>query len=123
MNENGNIERSSTTKKQYREGGVTGKGFVKGSPNINRKGRPKVFNDLRKLALEIANDIATKDGKPIYDENGKGLSVIDVIMKQWAFSKDPRFQKAFVEICYGKVPDVIELPKDITIKVEYKNKN
>lgn len=36
------------------EGGITGKGFVKGDPRINRKGRPKSFDALRARAIEIS---------------------------------------------------------------------
>ncbi len=45
------------------EGGITGKGFVKGDPRINRGGRPRTFDAARALALKVGNEpITNKDG-------------------------------------------------------------
>ncbi len=30
-------------------------------------------------------------------------------MRQWAQSKDPRLQQKFIEVAYGKVPDIVEV--------------
>ena len=72
-------------------GGITGKGFVKGDPRINRKGRPKSFDALRALAQEIAHEEAISDGQPIII-NGKIVTVTEAILRKWAASKDPRLQ-------------------------------
>jgi hypothetical protein len=90
------------------EGGVTGKGFVKGDPRINRKGRPKDFDKLRELAKAISHEVATKEGKQII-VNDKIATVAEIILRQWAQSKDPRLQMAFVEFAYGKPPVRTEL--------------
>ena len=99
-------ERSNTTPKQ---GGITGKGFVKGDPRINRKGRPKSFDALRALALAIAHEKAkTKDGETLTVE-GHAVSVVEAILRQWAMGKDKKQQKDFLEIGFGKVPDQIDI--------------
>jgi hypothetical protein len=97
------------------EGGVTGKGFTKGDPRINRKGRPKSFDALRELAQQIAHEEARKPGKdgqpgdPIIID-GHVATVTEMIMRQWATSKDPRLVQAFIQYAYGKVPDKLEGP-------------
>jgi hypothetical protein len=73
--------------------------FQKGDKRINRLGRPKSFDGLRELAQQIAKEtVDTKAGR---------LTVIEAIMRQWAQSKDPRLQMAFIQYAFGKVPDVI----------------
>lgn len=88
----------------------TGKGtFVKGDPRINRKGKPKNFDGMRKLAQLIGNEL-----DPI-----KSKTLIEIILREWAKSKNPAFQKAFVEIAYGKVPDNLQIsgPEGKPIKI------
>ena len=99
---------SNTTQQQPKPGGATGKGFVKGDPRINRKGRPKSFDQLRSLAQEIAHEAAASGGKPVVI-NGKTVTVTEVIMRQWAQSKDPRLQQKFIEVAYGKTPEQVLL--------------
>jgi len=79
----------------------TGKGGLQERKHhINRKGRPKSFDALRKLAQQIAHEEVT-------DKKGETLTVIEVIMRQWA--KDPKLQAKFIEYAFGKVPDAVEL--------------
>jgi hypothetical protein len=92
---NGNGQRSNTTPKQ--PGGITGKGFVKGDPRINRNGRPKTFDELRKLAQDIA-----------HEQLSNGMTRADAILRMWSGSKEPSLQKAFMEYGFGKVPDKLE---------------
>lgn len=84
------------------------KPYVKGDPRINRSGRPKTFDQLRTLAREIAHEAAASGGKPVI-VNGKTVTVTEVIMRQWAQSKDPRLQQKFIEVAYGKTPDIVEV--------------
>ena len=92
-------KRSYTTPKQ--PGGITGKGFVKGDARINRKGRPRSYDELRKLAQAIANETTT-------DNQGNEITTIVAIIRSWATSKRPSLQIAFVEYAFGKVPNKLE---------------
>ncbi len=85
-----------------------GKPFVKGDPRINRKGRPKSFDALRELAVSIAHEKA-KAGDTVIVIDGHSVTVAEAIMRKWATSKDPRLQKAFIEIAFGKVPNPVEI--------------
>ena len=99
-------DRSDTTPKL--PGGVTGKGFVKGDPRINRKGRPKSFDALRELAKTIAHEEAKSAGQPLIID-GHIVTVAEAMLRQLAQSKNPRDRQYFLEIAFGKVPDKVEL--------------
>ncbi len=88
-------------KEREKQRGVTGKGFVKSDPRINRKGRPRSFDQLRKLAQQIADEAVT-------DSNGHKIRLAEAILRSWAESKEPILQKAFMEYAFGKVPDKLE---------------
>lgn len=74
------------------------KPFVKGDKRINRNGRPRSFDALRKLAQRIGNENATDE-----------MTRVELILRSWSLSKDPQLQLKFIEIAYGKVPNPIEL--------------
>jgi len=89
--------------------------FEKGDARINRGGRPKSFDALRKLAqgvaCEIAIDPKTKGPLTIktlvlvngeVDEREHILTVGEAILRSWAH--DPKRQIPFIETAYGKVP-------------------
>lgn len=78
------------------------KPFAKGDKRINRKGKPKDFSALRKLAQGISHEDVT---------NGKGetVTVVEAILRKWAASNDPRLQMQFVEVAFGKTPIVNEI--------------
>ncbi len=82
--------------------------FKKGDPRINRKGRPKSFDALRELARAIAHEEATSNKAPVVI-NGKKATITEMILRQWAASKNPVLQKSFMEIAFGKVPDRREI--------------
>src|SRR3990167_6571411 len=78
----------------------TGKGgFQERKHQINRLGRPKSFDKLRALAQYIAHEPTS------VIINGKAVTVTEAILRQWAQSKNPQLQRAFIEIAFGKVPD------------------
>ena len=82
--------------------------FKKGDPRINRKGRPKTFDAFRELAQAISHEVALKQGEPLVI-NGHTVTVAEAILRQWAQSKDPRLQMAFIEMAYGKPPQRTEI--------------
>jgi len=80
--------------------------FKKGDPRINRKGRPKAFDGLRDLALMIAHEEArVKEGGAPVVVNGHTVTVVEMILRSWATSRNPILSRAFIESAYGKVPD------------------
>ena len=105
------------------EGGITGKGFKKGDPRINRNGRPKTFDALRTLAQAIAHEAAkSKEGKPI-TVDGKPISVAESILRDWAISSNADLQKKFIAVAFGEVPQETKLTGDkdkpVRIVIEY----
>ena len=87
----------------------TGKGgFQERKQHIWRKGRPKSFDALRELAQQIAHEEALSNGNPVVI-NGHVATVAEMILRQWAASKNPQLVKAFIEIAFGKVPDETRL--------------
>lgn len=95
-------------------------GFDKRKAAINRKGRPKTFDALRTLAQQIAHEAAQNGGQPLVI-NGHTVTVAEAILRQWATSKNPQLQRAFIEVAFGKVPDKVELanPPDSTFRVTW----
>ena len=67
----------------------------------NAGGRPKSFDQFRRLAQAIAHEKTT-------DDQGNLITVADAILRSWAKSKEPTLQKAFIECAFGKVPDKLE---------------
>jgi hypothetical protein len=74
---------------------ATGKPFVKGDARINRKGRPKSFDQLRALAQKISHE-------PI--QPGATMTAAEAILRQMAHDNPARF----IEIAFGKVPDEVK---------------
>ena len=79
-------------------GKPTGKPFVKGDPRINRKGRPKSFDQLRALAQQISHEILTGG-------DGSRKTVVEALLRKIA-TEDP---KLFLEIAFGKVPQAVDV--------------
>ena len=88
--------------------------FVPGDKRINRDGRPKNSGDLTALAKRIGHEVATKkkggETVPVIGPDGKPMTVIEVILRQWA--QNPKQQGDFVDRAYGKVPQGAE-PQDV----------
>ena len=89
-----------TTQKQ--QGGVTGKGFVKGDKRINRKGRPKSFDALRKLAQSIA-------AEELQSTDGDVITRIEALLRVMSTSRNPADRKTFLEYAFGKPKDEVDV--------------
>lgn len=76
--------------------------FKKGDSRINRNGRPRAFDDLRKIAQKIAIELVA-DPK---DQNKK-VCRINKVLRQMADSKQHCMN--FIEIAYGKVPQDLNM--------------
>ena len=97
--------------------------FVKGDKRINRKGRPRIFDKLRELTLDMFSRPALDaNGNQIVIE-GKPVTMIEYVMWKMIRSKDPREVQYAVQVAYGKVPDHIQLTdgdnQPLIIKVVY----
>ena len=92
------------------------KPFKKGDKRINRDGRPATAASLSALAKRIGHEVATKkkggETVPVIGPDGKPMTVIEVILRQWA--QNPKQQGDFVDRAYGKVAT----PVDVTSKGE-----
>ena len=95
--------------------------FVKGDPRINRKGRPKSFDKLRALAVDMASQPALDKGGNHILIHGKPVTNAQAILYQWL--TDKKYQKDFMEIAFGKVPTNIDVTSrgELIVKVEYVN--
>jgi hypothetical protein len=89
---------------------LTGKGgFQERKQHINRKGRPRSFDELRRITQEIGREKITIG-------NGEVMTRVERILRDWSESKDVQKQIAFVQYGYGKPVDKIETnlePKQI----------
>lgn len=115
--------RSNTTEKQ--QGGVTGKGFVKGDPRINRKGRPKSADALKSLIQSILHEAATKgtEGEKIIID-GHVATNLEMVIR--GMMKNPRHVETLLDRAYGKVPQALEHSGPgggpVTMVIEYVNR-
>jgi len=86
--------------------------FFPGDPRINRKGRPKTVDAIRKLAQVIADEEI--------DYKGETFTKIELILRDWASSRVFEKQLAFVQYAFGKVPDqVFSDGRDVQIVVSW----
>jgi len=84
-----------------------GKPFTKGDPRINRKGRPRSFDQLRKLAISILSEPAKgADGQPIVID-GHVATNAELILR--SAMKHPHFARWLIEVAFGKPPERIEV--------------
>ncbi len=73
-------------------------GFDKRPQHINRKGRPKSFDQLRALAQQISHEVLTAN-------DGSQKTVVEALLRKIA-TEDP---KLFLEIAFGKVPQAVDV--------------
>lgn len=79
-------------------------GFDKRPHAINRKGRPKSFDQLRALAQKLSHETVGESTQ----------TAVELILRKLAMDKPERF----LEIAYGKVPQPIEMKGEINTKSE-----
>ena len=84
------------------------KNFTKGDPRINRNGRPKSFDALRKLAQQIATEDVKQNGQPLVIDGHK-VTVIEAVMRALASSKNSKDRELFLKYAYGSPPQAVEL--------------
>jgi hypothetical protein len=99
------------------------KPFKKGDPRINRNGRPKSFDALRKLMQEQAGEIALDgNGQPILDKNGRPRTNAELFVEAWM--KDRKQRKAFAEFAWGKPKEELDITSGgKTIRVVLKDED
>lgn len=88
------------------------KPFQKGDKRINRKGKPKDFAALRRLAQGIAH-------QELLQKDGSFATVAELILTGWATSKEPSLQIKFVEYAWGKVSTPVEVNANVKNDVKY----
>lgn len=95
-------------------GGVTGKGFVKGDPRINRRGRPKSFKQLRALAVSIASE-------PVKD--GDTITRIEKMLRDMIKSDNPSDRALILKYGWGNVPDEVNVTTSGRIELHWPEDN
>ena len=77
--------------------------FKKGDKRINRGGRPKSFDMLRKLAQQIGGEaLPTKEGEA-------AITRVTALLRIMSTSKAPADRRTFLEYAYGKPKDEVDV--------------
>ena len=94
------------------------KPFVKGDKRINRLGRPKSFDALRKLAQRIA-------AEELDSADGETITRIEALLRVLSSSRNPHDRKTFLEYAYGKPKEQVDIAGSEGLKViiEYANRD
>jgi hypothetical protein len=88
------------------------KPFVKGDKRINRNGRPKSFDALRKLAVRIA-------GETIPGASGEDITRIEAMLKVMSSSKNPADKALFLAYAYGKPKEELNVNFEKPLVFDY----
>ena len=95
--------------------------FKKGDKRINRKGKPKDFLALRKLAQQISAEALTAG-------DGETVTRIEALLRVMSSSKNPADRALFLAYAFGKPKDEVDVTSGgeinhiITVRREEKNK-
>ena len=82
------------------------KPFTQDDPRINRNGRPRDYEELRKMVREVGfEQVGVK-------EDGTPMTLIESIVRDWMHSKSFNKQLAALQYGYGKVPEKLEVERN-----------
>lgn len=74
----------------------------------NRKGRPKSFDALRKLAQQIA-------AEELQSTDGDTITRIEALLRVMSTSRNPADRKTFLEYAFGKPKDEVEHSGNVSL--------
>ena len=98
-------EAQGTAQKQQKK--VIGKPFVKGDKRINRGGRPKSFDALRKLAQKIAGELPEESD----------VTRVTEMLIEMSKSKNPSDRALFLAYAFGKPKEELDIKNSGETKV------
>jgi hypothetical protein len=79
-----------------------GRPFHSGDSRINRHGRPKYFDQFRKLAQQISHE-------KVIGPDGNTITRAEQLLRRWSQSRVPALQLAFAAYAFGRPPDKLEV--------------
>ena len=82
------------------------KPFTADDPRINRNGRPRDYEALRKLVRAVGYEEVD------VHEDGTPMTLIESIVRDWMTSKSFRKQLAAIQYGFGKVPEKLEVERN-----------
>jgi hypothetical protein len=80
---------------------IPGRPFVKGDKRINRHGRPRTADALKKLVIKIMNEEVSGSSP----EGVVSMSRAELVIRDWLASRNFQKQNAAMERGFGKVKD------------------
>jgi hypothetical protein len=88
---------------------VPGKPFEKGDARIHKGGRTRTFDEVRNLAVLIANSKAEDASGNPFLMRGRAMTRIEVILLDWFTSSDFKKQEKAVAYAFGAPPTQVQL--------------
>lgn len=89
------------------------KPFVKGDKRINRAGRPRSFDALRKLAIKIAGENVPESE----------VTRIEALLRVMSSSRNPADRALFLAYAYGKPKEQIEQTGTTEVVIRYEKQS